>query len=107
MADAIISLLTGGVGAAIVASIHAAHMYKIKRKDEQADKDDIIKKALRYVMLYIIQERCKEHIAAGKITIEARRSLHKWHDLYHTGLAGNGDADGLMGQVDELETDVE
>lgn len=103
MSDAIISLLTGGVGAAIVASIHAVHMYKLKRKDEQADKDDVIKKALRYVMLYIIQERCKEHIAAGKITVDARRALHKWHDLYHTGLAGNGDADGLMQQVDELE----
>ena len=53
-------------------------------------------------MLYIIQERCKEIIARGWTTLEERRSIGHWHDVYHDGLGGNGDADALMQQVMEL-----
>ena len=105
--DIVTSLLTGGVGAAIVASLHAIFIYKMKRRDAQEDKDDNVIKALRYLMLYVIQERCKEHIANGSITLEERRSLRHWHKLYHDGLGGNGDADLLLKQVDEIETDFE
>lgn len=71
-------------------------------KDKQASDNDVEQKALRYIMLYIIQERCKEHIAGREITLEERRALHHWHDLYHDGLGGNGDADALMRQMDDL-----
>lgn len=35
-------------------------------------------------------------------SLAAAISAGKWHDLYHNGLGGNGDADDLMDQVDEL-----
>lgn len=96
----LVDLLSGAAGAALVTGIFAL----IQRNKTQKDSRS---KALRYIMLYIIQERAKQHIKDGKITLEDRRSLHHWHDLYHNGLGGNGDADALMAQVDKLQLDYD
>lgn len=93
-------LFSGAMGAALVAGIFTLMNNRKKRNDVQS-------KALRHIMLYIIQERAKQHIRDGSITMEERRSLHCWHDLYHNGLGGNGDADALMAQVDLLLLDYE
>ena len=111
MRDVVLSILGGSAAGAVVTGLLSLLQYWIKRrdqkKDKQADKDDSNRKALRYLMLYIIQERAKDHIRDNKINLEDRRSLHHWHDLYHNGLGGNGDADALMSQIDNLplETD--
>lgn len=97
-----ITFLSGAGGAALVAGIFAIIQYKIKKRDEKNDKDDVVKKALQYVMLYIIEERCKEHIEEGKISLNDLRRIHKWHSLYHVGLEGNGDADALLEKVEKL-----
>lgn len=96
----LVDLLSGAAGAALVAGIFTAVQNRHARKDAKS-------KALRYIMLYIIQERAKQHIRDGSITLEERRSLHHWHDLYHNGLGGNGDADALMAQVDRLQVDTD
>lgn len=96
----LVDLLSGAAGAALVAGIFSLIQSKKARKDAKG-------KALRYIMLYIIQERAKQHIKDKNITLEERRSLHHWHDLYHNGLGGNGDADALMAQVDKLPLDTE
>ena len=56
-------------------------------------------------MLYTIQDTAREHLREGSATIEEKRQLHQWHDLYHNGLGGNGDADALMAAVDKLPLD--
>ena len=94
----VVELLGGAAGAALVAGAFSFFQSRKARKDAKG-------KALRYIMLYIIQERAKQHIKDGRITLEERRSLHHWHDLYHNGLDGNGDADALMAQVDQLPLD--
>lgn len=110
-------ILGSSLAAAISAGLFALLQGRQKHRFEKEDRDaaakekeeaenNVERKALRYIMLYIIQERCKDHIASGRITMEDRRAIHKWHDLYHNGLDGNGDADDLMGQVDELPIDV-
>lgn len=96
----LIELLGGAAGAALVGGIFSMVQSRKARKDAKS-------KALRYIMLYIIQERAKQHIKDGTITLEERRSLHHWHDLYHNGLGGNGDADALMAQVDKLNLDTD
>lgn len=96
----LVDLLGGAAGAALVAGIFSLIQNRKARKDAKG-------KALRYIMLYIIQERAKQHIKDENITLEERRSLHHWHDLYHNGLGGNGDADALMAQVDKLRVDTE
>lgn len=105
--DALISLIGGAAGAAVVSGAFAFAQFMINRKDKRSGKADAQNKALRYLMLYIIQERAKQHIKDGSITLEERRALHHWHSLYHNGLGGNGDADALMAQVDRLPLDTE
>lgn len=106
-----VALITAG-GSVLAAGIAAAGAYWLycrkhadTKADMAADKADDIVKALRYLMLYVIQERGKELIAHGYATLEERRSLHHWHDLYHNGLKGNGDANNLMEMVDALPID--
>ena len=105
--DVWISVIGGSCGAAVVTGIFGLVKLLIDRKDKRSGKEDHQNKALRYLMLYIIQERAKQHIRDGVITLEDRRALHHWHDLYHYGLGGNGDADALMEQVDRLKLDTE
>lgn len=111
MRDVVLSVLGGGAGAAVVAGLFTLLQYGLKRrddkKDRRSDREDATQKALRYIMLYIIQERCKDHIREKKISLEDRRALHHWHDLYHNGLGGNGDADALMQQIDRLPLETE
>lgn len=104
MNDIVSALLGGSIGAAVVSGVFTLIQYRIKRQDERADRNCAQTKALRYIMLYIIQETAKGHIRDGKITLEDRRKLRHWHDLYHDGLEGNGDADALMLEVDNLPT---
>lgn len=99
--------LGGAGGAALVAGAFTLWQFYVKRNDDLCGKEGAQNKALRYLMLYIIQERAKQHIKDGRISLEDRRSLHHWHDLYHNGLGGNGDADALMEQVDHLPLDTE
>lgn len=91
----VVQLLSGAAGAAIVAGVFGM----IQARKQKADAHT---EALRYIMLYVIQERAKQYIADGAVSIEDRRLLHKWHDTYHNGLEGNGDADALMRAVDAL-----
>lgn len=105
--DVILAIVGGGVGAAVVTGIVNLIQFFANRKDKRSGKEDVQNKALRYLMLYIIQERAKQHIKDGRISLEDRRSLHHWHNLYHNGLGGNGDADALMEQVDKLPLDTE
>lgn len=105
--EVILAIIGGGCGAAIVSGCFALAQFLINRRDKESGKEDCQNKALRYLMLYIIQERAKQHIKDGCISLDDRRSLHHWHDLYHNGLGGNGDADALMKQVDKLPLDTE
>lgn len=95
-------ILGGAFGAALATGVCSVVLYRMKRRDSKADRSDVRDKALRCLMLYIIQEHAKELIAANGATMEQRRSLWHWHALYHDGLGGNGDADCLMQQVEKL-----
>lgn len=105
MGEFIKTLLCGSVGAAVVAGVFGVLTYRMKRRDEKDDKDDDEKnaerKALCYVMLYIIEERAKEILAAGEITLAELRRMHHWHKVYKA-LGGNGDADVLMKRLESL-----
>lgn len=105
--EVILAIIGGGCGAAIVTGTVALVQFFVNRRDKRSGKADSQNKALRYLMLYIIQERAKQHIKDKCISLDDRRSLHHWHDLYHNGLGGNGDADALMEQVDHLPLDTE
>lgn len=107
MGEMVLTVLGGACGAALVTGVFTLVQHRLQRRDAKEDRSDVTNKALRYLMLYIIQERAKSHIKEGKITLDDRRSLHHWHSLYHDGLGGNGDADDLMDTVDKLPLDIQ
>ena len=90
------------IAAATSAGLMGLIQFFVTRHDKKKAEASAETKALRYIMLYIIQERGKEHLMDGSITLEDKRAIHKWYELYHQGLGGNGDADLLMKQVDAL-----
>ena len=106
MSETVIALLSGGIGAAVATGVMSIILYKIKRSDTQKDaqtsKCVMQTTAVRYLMLHAICNECEKYIARGHISYEERRTLHKWHDLYHDELGGNGDAKLFMEAVDEL-----
>lgn len=110
MSETLIALLSGGIGAAVATGVMGILLYKIKRADSKADakeqKQNAQTTALRYIMLFVIRQQGTEFVRHGSITWEDRKMMHKWHDLYHNGLGGNGDADLLMSEIDELPLDM-
>ena len=104
MSDVVIVAI---IASATSAGIMGLIQFLINRHDKKKAEASAETKALRYIMLYIIQERGKEHLMAGSITLEDKRAIHKWLELYHQGLGGNGDADLLMKQVDALPLDLD
>jgi hypothetical protein len=106
MNEVVLAIIGGSCGAAIVTGTVSMIQFLVNRKDKKSGKQEARDKALRYLMLYIIEERATAHIREGRITLEQRRRLHHWHKVYHDGLGGNGDADALMAEVDELPTDL-
>ena len=95
--------VTAILSAALSAGFLGFLQFLISRRDDRRSADGWERKALRYLMLYIIQERGKELLAAGACTLEERRALQHWHEVYHNGLGGNGDADDLMERIMKLE----
>ena len=100
--DLLIPLLSGAFGAGILSLVQ----FFVSRHDKKKEAESAERKALRYLMLYIIQDTARELIADGKATIDDKRQLHQWHEVYHQGLGGNGDADKLMDAVDRLPFDT-
>lgn len=100
--EGLYGLLGGALGAALVTFIQ----FLITRHDKKKENNSVERQALCALVLYTIQDTAREHLKEGSATIEEKRQLHQWHNLYHNGLGGNGDADALMKAVDELPLDV-
>ena len=99
----IIIALGSGAITALITGLLAIRKIRVERQLAKEDETDVARQALRYLMLYIIQDQAKAYIAAGTITLDQLRVLHKQHDLYHSGLGGNGDANRLMMMVEALQ----
>ena len=102
-----VMFLTGAAGAAVCSGIISIVQMIIRRWWEKSDKGSAQTKALRYLMLYIMIQTAKGYIRDGEISMDDRRQLNKWHELYHDGLGGNGDMDKLMAEVNKLPLSLE
>ena len=101
------AILSGAAVASLCNGIFTIVQMALRRRWEKSEKGSAQTKALRYLMLYTMMQTAKGHIRDGEISMDDRRQLHKWHDLYHNGLGGNGDMDKLMAEVDKLPLSLE
>lgn len=72
------------------------------RMKEVAEKQQVVAEALKVILLDRILHLGQSYIAKGEITFDDRKRFHAMHDIYHSGLDGNGDADLIVEGVDEL-----
>lgn len=98
---------------ALSAFINQAGEYIRARKkhkedtETEGDKDIVaIKKAMKYILLDRIKHLGEGYIQDGEIDFDDRRRLNDMHDVYHSGLGGNGDLDVLMKEVNHLPLKV-
>ena len=75
----------------------------ILKKQEETDKQLLAQsQAIKFDLLDRIFHACNGYIKRGDITFEERKRIHEMHDCYHNGLGGNGDADLIIKEIDEL-----
>lgn len=127
---ALLAIVGGAAGAAIITGINERWKFKANRKavkedraEAKADKMDELAKtladmqqqlatlkasdtaqaeALRLILLDRVLYLGKSYIDKGEISYDDRRRFHAMHDCYHTGLGGNGDAALIVEGVDAL-----
>lgn len=127
---ALLAIVGGAAGAAIITGINERWKFKANRKavkedraEAKADKTDELAKtladmqqqlatlkasdtaqaeALRLILLDRVLYLGKSYIDKGEISYDDRRRFHAMHDCYHTGLGGNGDAALIVEGVDAL-----
>ena len=98
MHDVILALIAGIFSAGFFGFLQ----FLISRKSTRTEEDETEREALRYMMLYIIEDTASKILAKESITLQQKQMLHKWHKLYHEGLGGNGDASVMMELIDAL-----
>lgn len=76
--------------------------YFVSRHDNNQQEGSVEREALKCLMMYVIQAEADRIIAKEQITLSQKQMLHRWHNLYHKGLGGNGDLDVTMEIIDEL-----
>ena len=75
-----------------------------KRRFDGIENDmSALKDGVKFILLDRILYLGERYIERGEISIEEKMLLHKMHNVYHSRLNGNGDADVIMDAVDELE----
>lgn len=112
-----IAFLTGGAIVALIQGGFGVVMWVLNRKAKKKDDGDqnieqrlyameqqnkIQSEALKYIMYDRIRFLGQAYIAEGNIDFDDRRILNSMHKVYHNGLNGNGDLDGLMKAVNAL-----
>ena len=112
MDDALIAILSGTAGAALIKLVDGIIQFRLQRKAKQEDSakeadnklhDDIdsLRGCMMIIMFEHIREFCERHMELGYMDIDARRRLSLMHQKYK-GVDGNGDGDRLVKEAYEL-----
>jgi hypothetical protein len=95
-------LIAGGVAGAVFKILGEIIQFALGRWGKKKDKKDVLKGAMKLIMLDRILYLGRAYIRACKVDADDRRRLCEMHKVYHD-LGGNGDADNIMAAVNELQ----
>ena len=73
-----------------------------KRFDSLFRMQEAQSEALKMILLDLILQKGREFTDEGRISFDDRKRFNAMHAIYHNGLKGNGDADFIVGAVNEL-----
>lgn len=128
--DALLAILGGSAGSALVGGIFMLIQWKLNRKATQEDRAEAVNSAScakrgkqiegltrlvgvlveadRTILYDRIKHLGKSYIARGYITVEELEDIDLMHGVYHDKdkLGGNGFLDALMKTVHALEVRV-
>lgn len=119
-----VTLVSGGAFGALISALSSYVIYRLRRRDgrelrlEHAAENeknkaenrllaieikvDALTEGMKYVLYDRIRFLAQEYISNGEVDFDDRRILGNMHRSYHNGLAGNGDLDILMREVNSL-----
>ncbi len=119
-----LTLISGGAFGALISALSSYLIYRLRRRDgreirrEKALENeknaaenrllaielkvDALTEGVKYVLYDRIRFLAQEYISDGEVGFDDRRILGNMHRSYHNGLAGNGDLDILMREVNSL-----
>lgn len=95
------TLLSGSVGAGIMAIVLAALQRHWKKKDHGDDALKALVTAQKVLMVDRVRYLGNKQIARGSVSLEELETLHEMYDAYK-GLGGNGHLETVMHEVDRL-----
>lgn len=107
MTEIIIAVLGGSALSALINQVGNYIAERRGRKDSKEDTEDAKDAAVRQGMKLLLADKLQylglKFIDEGEITFTNCKMLNEMHSAYHNGLGGNGDFDGLMKEVNELQ----
>lgn len=92
----LLALIGSSALSTLISCIFAA--YTTRRK-----KDGDVVAGLRMLLYIHLKREGKEHIETGWIASDDLEDFLKMHEVYHTGLGGNGFLDSIVKQVKALK----
>lgn len=113
MSEVAVTILSSGLGAALVTGIFGVIMWRLNRSAARADSAAAKKTrteeqignvvvGLRAIMYKEIKMLGREYLHTGTISTEDLEDLLTMHRIYHDELGGNGFLDSLIEQVKRI-----
>jgi hypothetical protein len=100
--DLLTIILGGGAVAAIVSGVMQIIIWKLNRKAEKEDGNDVMRAAIRLILHDRIKYIGTKYINEKSVSIADLRDLMEMHKFYHDQLNGNGLLDYIMNEVKAL-----
>lgn len=96
------AFLGGSAASALISGLFSLLQARLQRGKRRSDTEQALVDGMKFILLDVIAQRALRYIDAGEAELHDKQLLRSMHQVYHTGLGGNGDLDALMEQVDKL-----
>ena len=101
------TFLSGSAAAALISGLFSLLQGRLQRGKRRSATEQALIDGMKFVLLDVIAQRAVRYLQAGEAELHDKQLLRQMHQVYHTGLGGNGDLDTLMERVDQLPVRLE
>lgn len=107
MEHMIAAFLGGSAASALISGVFALIQGRLQRGKRRSETEQALVDGMKFILLDVIAQWALRYLQAGEAELRDKQLLRSMHQVYHTGLGGNGDLDALMEQVDRLPVRLE